>query len=62
MLWPEPVDGDAVFGDGDDVDLSWLAGFVYEETERRRLILVKELSKIIVELMLISSTQNHKST
>lgn len=33
LLWPEPMDGDAVFGDGDDVDLSWLAGFVYEEEE-----------------------------
>lgn len=28
MLRPEPVDGDAVFGDGDNVNLSWLAGFV----------------------------------
>ena len=50
MLWPEPVDGDAVLGDGDDVDLSWLAGFVFKETDSRRLILV-ELSKSIVEVM-----------
>lgn len=28
MFRPEPMDGDAVFSDGDDVNLSWLAGFV----------------------------------
>lgn len=37
MLRSEPVDGDAVFGDRDDVDLSWLARFVYKETDKRRL-------------------------
>lgn len=51
MLGPEPVDGDAVFGDGDDVDLSWLAGFIYKQTDKRRLILMQKLSQMIVELM-----------
>lgn len=36
MLGPEPVDGDAVFGDRDDIDLSRLAGLVYKMTGSRR--------------------------
>lgn len=28
VLGPEPVNGDAVFSDGNHVNLSWLAGFV----------------------------------
>lgn len=30
----QPVDGDAVFCDGDDVDFSWLAWLIYEEIGR----------------------------
>lgn len=36
MLGPKPVDGDAVFGDRDDIDLSRLAGLVYKMTGSRR--------------------------
>lgn len=35
VLGPEPVDCDAVFGDWDDVNLSWLAGFIYKMRDRR---------------------------
>lgn len=41
MLGPEPVNGYTVFSDRDDVDLSWLAGFVYKTTDKRGLILME---------------------
>lgn len=34
MFRPKPVDGDAVFGDGDYVNISWLAGFIYKKIKQ----------------------------
>lgn len=39
MLGPEPTDGNAVFGDGDNVNLSWLARFVFKKRDGGKLLL-----------------------
>lgn len=33
-FWAQPVNSDAVFGNGDYINLTWLTGFVYSKRER----------------------------